>query len=186
MLPAGGCALPANISLKNYFSGGEINKMPTSLSSSAQKVQDALEKLGLSFEVIELPDSTHTSKEAAKAIGCSVGQIAKSLVFRGKHSGKPILVVASGTNRVDEKKLKDLAKEPVKMADPEFVRSETGFAIGGVPPLAHSKPMEIFIDEDLLHFEEIWAAAGTPHAVFRLTPSALLKMTGGKVTSIKV
>jgi len=118
--------------------------MPTSLSSSAQKVQDALEKLGLSFEVIELPDSTHTSKEAAKAIGCSVGQIAKSLVFRGKHSGKPILVVASGTNRVDEKKLKDLAKEPVKMADPEFVRSETGFAIGGVPPLAHSKPMEIF------------------------------------------
>jgi Cys-tRNA(Pro) deacylase len=158
--------------------------MSQELSSSAQKVQDSLHRLGYSSTVVELPDSTRTAKEAAQAIGCQVAQIVKSLVFRGKHSHKPILVVASGTNRVNEKRLSTLAGEPIEKADAEFVRQHTGFAVGGVPPLGHAERLETFIDEDLLQYEEIWAAAGTPHAVFQLTPSDLQKMTGGQVVSI--
>ena len=158
--------------------------MPDQLSVSAQKVQDALRKFGLSCEVVELPGSTRTSQEAADAVGCKVEQIAKSIVFRGKQSGKPILVVASGANRINEKKLRDLAAEPVRKADADFVRNETGFVIGGVPPVGHLKRIEIFIDENLLKHEEIWAAAGTPHAVFKLTPSDLTRMTQGKVVNI--
>jgi prolyl-tRNA editing enzyme YbaK/EbsC (Cys-tRNA(Pro) deacylase) len=134
--------------------------------------------------VVELPGSTRTSQEAADAVGCKVEQIAKSIVFQGKQSGKPILVVASGANRINEKKLRDLVAEPVKKADADFVRSETGFVIGGVPPVGHLKAIEIFIDEDLLKYEEIWAAAGTPHAVFKLAPADLTRMTGGKIVKI--
>jgi prolyl-tRNA editing enzyme YbaK/EbsC (Cys-tRNA(Pro) deacylase) len=151
---------------------------------SARKVQETLSGLGFPCEVVELPGSTRTSREAAEAVGCGVEQIAKSIVFRGKRSGKPILVVASGANRIDEKKLRDLVAEPVMKADADFVRTETGFVIGGVPPVGHLKPIEIFIDEDLLKYGEIWAAAGTPHAVFRLTPGDLTRMTGGKVVNI--
>jgi prolyl-tRNA editing enzyme YbaK/EbsC (Cys-tRNA(Pro) deacylase) len=151
---------------------------------SAQKVQDVLRQFGFSCEVVELPDSTRTSKEAADAVGCKVEQIAKSIVFQGKQSGKPILVVASGANRIDERKLRDLVAEPVRKADADFVRNETGFVIGGVPPVGHLKPIEIFIDEDLLKHGEIWAAAGTPHAVFKLNPADLARMTGGKVVNI--
>jgi prolyl-tRNA editing enzyme YbaK/EbsC (Cys-tRNA(Pro) deacylase) len=158
--------------------------MSDELSASAQKVQDALRQFGVSCRVVELPGSTRTSAEAAEAVGCKVEQIAKSIVFRGKQSGKPILVVASGINRVDEKKLRNLVAEPVKKADADFVRRETGFVIGGVPPLGHVKPLDIFIDEDLLKHDEIWAAAGTPHAVFRLTPGDLEKVTSGKVVNI--
>jgi Cys-tRNA(Pro) deacylase len=158
--------------------------MSQELSSSAQKVQDALHRLGYSATVVELPDSTRTAKEAAQAIGCQVAQIVKSLIFRGKHSHKPILVVASGINRVNEKRLSTLAAEPIEKADAEFVRQHTGFAVGGVPPLGHAEQLETFIDEDLLQYEEIWAAAGTPHAVFQLTPADLQKMTGGQVVSI--
>jgi len=134
--------------------------------------------------VVELPGSTRTSQEAADAVGCHVEQIAKSIVFQGKQSGKPILVVASGANRISEKKLRDLVSEPVKKADADFVRNETGFVIGGIPPVGHLKPIEIFIDEDLLKYGEIWAAAGTPHAVFKLTPADLSRMTGGKIVKI--
>ncbi len=158
--------------------------MSQELSSSAQKVQDALHRLGYSSTVVELPDSTRTAKEAAQAIGCQVAQIVKSLVFRGKHSHKPILVVVSGINRVNEKRLSTHAGEPIEKADAEFVRQHTGFAVGGVPPLGHTERLETFIDEDLLQYEEIWAAAGTPHAVFQLSPSDLQKMTGGQVVSI--
>ncbi len=156
----------------------------TELSEKAQKVQEFLTALGLSVEVKELPQSTRTAQEAAKAIGCAVGQIAKSLVFRGGQSGKAILVVASGSNRVNEARLAELAGEPVAKADASFVRAYTGFVIGGVPPVGHSSPLETYIDQDLLQYEEIWAAAGTPHAVFRLTPDELQKIVPGKIVSI--
>jgi Cys-tRNA(Pro) deacylase len=154
------------------------------LSDSAQKVQQALNQHGVACTVVELPGSTRTSQEAAQAIGCRVEQIAKTLVFQTKTTKRPVLVVASGANRVNEKKLRDLLSEPVKKADAEFVREHTGFAIGGVPPAGLSKPMEIFIDEDLFKYEEIWAAAGTPHAVFKLTAADLVKITQGKVVTI--
>jgi prolyl-tRNA editing enzyme YbaK/EbsC (Cys-tRNA(Pro) deacylase) len=158
--------------------------MSETLSESAQKVQDALNRHGVSCEVVELPGSTRTAQEAAQAIGCRVEQIAKSLVFQGKTTNRPVLVVASGVNRVNEKRLRDLLSEPVRKADAEFVRKHTGFAIGGVPPAGLSEPMEIFIDEDLFKHEEIWAAAGTPHAVFKLTAADLIKVTQGKVAKI--
>ena len=158
--------------------------MAEPLSVTAQKVQDALNRHGVSCRVVELPGSTRTAQEAAQAVGCRVEQIAKSLVFQGKTTKKPVLVVASGANRVNEKKLRDLLSEPVKKADADFVRAHTGFAIGGVPPAGLSNPMEIFIDEDLFKYPEIWAAAGTPHAVFKLTAADLLKITQGKVVSI--
>lgn len=159
--------------------------MTNELSSSARKVQEALNALGFSCQVVELPDSTRTAVEAAQAIGCRVEQIVKSLIFKGKQSGKPILVVASGSNRVNEKRLGTLAGEPITKADADFVRQHTGFAVGGVPPVGHLEQIQTFIDEDLLLYEEIWAAAGTPFAVFRLTPSDLQTMTGGKVVSVK-
>ncbi|RKX82904.1 MAG: YbaK/EbsC family protein [Spirochaetes bacterium] len=159
--------------------------MSGNLSSSAKKVQETLKGFGVSLEVAELPDSTRTSSEAAAAIGCRVEQIAKSLVFRAKESNFPVLVIASGINRVDEKKLKALIGEPVGKADAEYVRENTGFAIGGVPPVGHKKKIKTYIDEDLFQYETIWAAAGTPHAVFRLNPNELLKITGGMPVSIK-
>jgi prolyl-tRNA editing enzyme YbaK/EbsC (Cys-tRNA(Pro) deacylase) len=168
--------------MSDQLSGSALSG--SAFSGSAQKVQDVLRKFGFPCEVAELPGSTRTSQEAADAVGCKVEQIAKSIVFQGKQSRKPILVVASGANRINEKKLRDLVGEPVKKADADFVRNETGFVIGGVPPVGHTKPIEIFIDEDLLKHEEIWAAAGTPHAVFKLTPADLTRMTGGKVVSI--
>ena len=154
------------------------------LSSSARKVQQALQKLGLSPQVVELPASTRTAVEAAQAIGCQVGQIAKSLVFRKTISGKPLLVIASGSHRVDEGKLEKLVGEPIGKADADFVRQHTGYVIGGVPPVGHREPLETLIDEDLLQYGEIWAAAGTPNAVFRLTPEDLVRMTMGKVAGV--
>jgi prolyl-tRNA editing enzyme YbaK/EbsC (Cys-tRNA(Pro) deacylase) len=159
--------------------------MDESLSASARKVQQALQVLGLDLQVIELPGSTRTAIEAAQAVGCQVGQIVKSLVFKAKRSQRPILVVASGSNRVDERRIEALIGEPLGKADADFVRQQTGFVIGGVPPVGHAQHLETFIDEDLMQFDEIWAAAGTPHAVFRLTPADLVKMTGGQVATIK-
>jgi prolyl-tRNA editing enzyme YbaK/EbsC (Cys-tRNA(Pro) deacylase) len=158
--------------------------MADPLPSSAQKVQAALDSLGLSLQVVSLPASTRTSAEAAQAVGCQVGQIAKSIVFRGQNSHRPVLVIASGSNRVNEKKIAAVLGEPLAKADADFVRQRTGFVIGGVPPLGHVERLETFLDEDLLQHEQIWAAAGTPYAVFRLAPADLLKMTGGRVMSI--
>lgn len=160
--------------------------MSETLSPGAQKVQNLLKESGFSARVVELPDSTRTAVEAANAIGCTVAQIVKSLIFRGKQSDTAILVVASGTNRVDEKRLRELAGETIEKANADFVRQRTGFAIGGVAPLGHSEALKTFIDEDLLQYDEIWAAAGTPHAVFQLTPKDLQAMTGGQVVSISV
>lgn len=159
--------------------------MSHSLSPSSQKVQDALRALGFSNQVMELQSTTRTSAEAAQAVGCRVEQIAKSILFQGKNSHKPILVIASGVNRVNEKKIAEIIFEPLGKADADYVRNRTGFVIGGVPPIGHLEKLEIFIDEDLLQYEEIWAAAGNPNAVFKLTPSDLIKMTGGRVVSIK-
>jgi prolyl-tRNA editing enzyme YbaK/EbsC (Cys-tRNA(Pro) deacylase) len=159
--------------------------MPESLSASAQKVQDALEVLGVSLKVVELPGSTRTAVEAAQAIGVQVGQIVKSLVFKSKRTQRPILVIASGANRVKEKNIEVLIDEPLGKADADFVREQTGFAIGGVPPVGHAQPIETFIDRDLLQYDEIWAAAGTPHAVFRLTPDELIRITSGTLVDIK-
>jgi prolyl-tRNA editing enzyme YbaK/EbsC (Cys-tRNA(Pro) deacylase) len=158
--------------------------MSKTLSASAQRFQDALKGLGFSLQVVELPDSTRTAVEAAQAVGCQLGQIVKSLVFKGKHSERPILVIASGTNRVNERAIEALIGEPLGKADADFVRQRTGFSIGGVPPTGHSEPLQTFIDQDLLAFDEIWAAAGTPNAVFRLTPQDLVRMTGGQVINI--
>jgi prolyl-tRNA editing enzyme YbaK/EbsC (Cys-tRNA(Pro) deacylase) len=160
-------------------------KVPEKLQSSAKKVQEALTALGLSCQVVELPASTRTAQEAAQAIGCTVAQIVKSLIFRGTRTGKPILVLASGVNRVNEKRLGEMAGEPIGKADADFVREHTGFAIGGVPPVGHSTPIETYIDADLLQYQEIWAAAGTPRAVFRLIPQDLQKMNHGSIVSIE-
>jgi len=159
--------------------------MSGKLQSRAQKVQEALTALGLPCQVVELPASTRTAQDAAQAIGCTLGQIVKSLVFRGTRTGKPILVLASGVNRVSEKRLSEWAAEPIGKADADFVRRHTGFAIGGVPPVGHPAPVETYIDEDLFQYDEIWAAAGTPYAVFRLTPKDLGKMGQGSVVNIK-
>jgi prolyl-tRNA editing enzyme YbaK/EbsC (Cys-tRNA(Pro) deacylase) len=159
--------------------------MPEELSPSARKVQIALTEMGYPYRVQELPQSTRTALEAAQAIGCEVGQIVKSLVFRGKQSGQPVFVVASGANRVNEKQLAARLGEPIERASPDFVRQQTGYAIGGVPPLAHANPLQTFVDEDLLQYPQVWAAAGTPFAVFGLEPANLVKMTGGEVIAIK-
>lgn len=151
------------------------------LPASAQKVQDALFDGGFTNTVVEMPDSTRTSAEAAQTVGCTVSQIAKSILFRAKTSDRPVLVIASGTNRVDEKKVAALLGEKLGKADADFVRERTGFAIGGVAPLGHSGPVEIFIDQDLMAFDEIWAAAGTPKCVFKLTPAQLAEMTAGRI-----
>jgi prolyl-tRNA editing enzyme YbaK/EbsC (Cys-tRNA(Pro) deacylase) len=159
--------------------------MATELSSSAQKVQEALTALGLPCQVVELPASTRTAQEAAQAIGCTVAQIVKSLIFRGTRTEKPILVLASGMNRVNEKRLSEMTGEPIGKADADFVRQHTGFAIGGVPPVGYPTPIETYIDADLLQYQEIWAAAGTPRAVFRLIPQDLQKMNHGSIVSIQ-
>jgi prolyl-tRNA editing enzyme YbaK/EbsC (Cys-tRNA(Pro) deacylase) len=159
--------------------------MDQPLSASAQKVQDALAARGFANRVVELPATTRTAAEAAAAIGCEVAQIVKSLVFRANESDRPVLVVASGANRVDEKRIGELLGETIGKADADYVRGRTGFVIGGVPPLGHTEPPVTFVDEELLQFDEIWAAAGTPFAVFRLTPDELAKMTGGRVVSVK-
>lgn len=159
--------------------------MVTTLSPSAQKVREVLEALGFSNQIVEYTATTRTSEDAANAIGCRVEQIAKSLVFKGKQSGQPVLVIASGPNRVNEKKFTDYVGEPLKKADADFVREQTGFAIGGIPPVGHANKLQTFIDEDLMKLEQIWAAAGNPNAVFPLSPEELVRLTGGQIISVK-
>jgi prolyl-tRNA editing enzyme YbaK/EbsC (Cys-tRNA(Pro) deacylase) len=154
------------------------------LKPSAQKVQEALTARGFANQVVELPSSTRTAAEAAAAVGCEVGQIVKSLVFRGRESGRAVLVVASGSHRVDEDALRAVLGEEIEKASADFVREQTGFAIGGVPPLGHAREITTVVDEELLRHERIWAAAGHPQAVFPLTPAELVAMTGGKVAGV--
>ena len=155
------------------------------LSPSAQKIQDLLNSLGYTYSVIEHAESTRTAQEAADRAGCALGQIVKSLIFKGADSHKPILVLTSGANRVDEKQISVHAAEKILRADADFVRAVTGFAIGGVPPIGHAQKMETYLDEDFLQYEKIWAAAGTPNAIFELNTSDLQKMTGGLIARVK-
>lgn len=155
------------------------------LKPSAQRVQDLLAARGLALTVVEMPDSTRTSAEAAAACGCTVAQIGKSMVFRATDSGRPVLAVASGVNRVDEKKLAAALGEPLGRADPDFVRASTGYAIGGVAPIGHTVAPTVYLDADLMALERIWCAAGTPNAVFELTPADLLAITGGTVLDLR-
>lgn len=157
--------------------------MKPASAPSALKVQAVL---GDRFAVMEFDAGTRTAADAAAAIGCEVAEIAKSLLFRAKDTGRPVLVVASGVNRVDEKKVAALIGEKIARADADFVRETTGYAIGGVPPVGHAIAPLTLIDEDLLTFATIWAAAGTPNAVFKLTPAELVELTGGKVAGVKV
>jgi len=154
------------------------------LKPSAQKVQDALAAAGFTNQVVELPDSTRSAAEAAAAVRCEVGQIVKSLVFRAVPSGRAVLVVASGAHRVDEERIAAEIGEGIGKADAGFVRDETGFAIGGVPPMGHARELLTLVDEALLGYGEIWAAAGHPNAVFRLTPAELVTMTRGRVVRV--
>lgn len=151
------------------------------LKESAQRLQNWLWELGYKNTVVELPDSTRTAREAAEAIGCEVAQIAKSILFRMKNTGDPLLVVASGINRVNEKTLSDQLHDELGQADANFVREHTGFVIGGVPPIGHVQAIPTIVDEDLFQFETIWAAAGHPKAVFQLTPTQLIEMTKGQI-----
>ena len=157
----------------------------STLKPSAQRVQEALAAHGLGLEVREFPASTRTAEDAAAAIGCTVAQIAKSLIFRGKTSDRPVLVIASGANRVDETKISAMIGEKIGKADADFVRARSGFAIGGVPPVGHLEAPITVIDRDLLALEEIWAAAGTPNAVFRLSPSDLPRVAGGRFAEVR-
>lgn len=154
------------------------------LSDSAQRVQDVLAAHGITAQVVELPDSTRTAQEAAGAIGCDVAQIVKSLVFKTREEERPVLILTSGSNRVNEKKVGRAIDDHIVKADADFVREHTGFAIGGVPPVGHIEPPITIIDEDLLQYGEIWAAAGTPFAVFRLTPDELLEIAPGQVLAV--
>jgi prolyl-tRNA editing enzyme YbaK/EbsC (Cys-tRNA(Pro) deacylase) len=159
------------------------------LRGSAQRVQSLLRAAGHSGDVVEFAETTRTSAEAAAAIGCDVAQIAKSLIFRARPSDRPVMVIASGRNRINEKLVveqlvaKGLA-QGLARADADFVRDKTGFAIGGVAPIGHATPPIVFIDRDLLGFAKIWAAAGTPFAVFSLTPDELIRLTGGEVIAV--
>lgn len=159
--------------------------MAESLGRSAQKIQEILSARGANLEVVELPSSTRTAAEAASAIGCKVAQIAKSIVFRTVDRRQPILVIASGVNRINESLIGEQVGEPIEKADATFVREKTGFAIGGVPPIGHVKPICTLIDEDLLDLGDIWAAAGTPNSVFRLSGEMLVEITSGVVMSVK-
>lgn len=160
--------------------------MNKELSSSAKKIQNFLIDNGFSCQVKELPDSTRTAAEAARAIGCEVAQIAKSLIFIDKTSGNPILIIASGANQVDVKKIEQSKGFQLVKADGKFVKERVGFAIGGVPPVGHNEKIRTFLDPSLKNYEWIWAAAGTPFAVFRLSSHEIQKMTNGEFIELKV
>ena len=143
-------------------------------------MRKALEDAGVAPGIVELAGAARTARAAAEFLGCDVGQIANSLVFRGATSGEALLVMSSGAKRVDLGRLAAIAGEPIEKADAAFVRRATGFAIGGVAPVGHPAPLRAFVDESLAAWPQLWAAAGHPHTVFRLTYAELLRITGGR------
>jgi prolyl-tRNA editing enzyme YbaK/EbsC (Cys-tRNA(Pro) deacylase) len=155
------------------------------LKEAAQRVQQHAHDLGLDITVRQMPASTRTAEAAAAACGCGVGQIVKSLVFKGRTSGKPYLLLVSGSNRVDEKGVAAVIGEPLTRPDAQFVRDITGYAIGGIPPLGHASPLATYFDRDLLQYEVVWAAAGTPETVFSVAPAALAEKTAATVISVR-
>ena len=159
-------------------------QMTEPLSQSAARFQEAIAGLGFSGRVVQLEATTRTARDAAQAIGCGVEQICKSLVFRGKLSGEPVLVIASGVNRVDEDLIGEIVAESVGMAQADYVRERSGYAIGGVPPFGHPVRLRTIVDADLLQYPTVWAAAGHPRAVFELTPTDLVRVSEGQVTAV--
>ena len=157
--------------------------MSEPLSASARKVQDALDAAGVITRIVEYDVPARTSAQAAEVLGCTVAQIAKSLVFRSA-SGQPVLVIASGANRVDEAKVAALVGEPIGKANAAFVRDVTGYAIGGIPPLGHARPLTTLVDQDLLRHAVVFAAGGTPHAMFPLEPATLVRIAGGNAADV--
>lgn len=152
--------------------------------TTVRRVREALAEKGVEPRIVELEKTARSAKEAADALGVRVEQIVKSLVFRASETERPVLVAASGPNRVDEKRIAGLLSEPIEKADAGFVREKTGFTIGGVPPVAHTEEPVVFVDEALLREEEVWAAAGHTHAVFPLAPEDLVRITGGRIISV--
>ncbi len=155
--------------------------MRKAANATARRVQRAL---GVEFEVLEFERGTRTADDAAAAIGCTVAQIAKSMIFRTCATDRSILVVVSGVNRVEEKKVVSIVGEDIGLADAAFVRERTGYSIGGVAPIGHVVAPTVLLDEDLSKHKEIWAAAGTPNAVFKLTPDQLQALTGGRFLDV--
>jgi prolyl-tRNA editing enzyme YbaK/EbsC (Cys-tRNA(Pro) deacylase) len=151
---------------------------------NTERVQRALADAGSAAQVVELADSARTAAEAAVALGVSVGQIANSLVFVA--DGEPLLVMTSGANRVDTARVGALLGATVRRADPDTVRTATGFPIGGVAPVGFPAPVRVLVDEDLLGYDVIWAAAGTPHTVFPTTGAELVRITGGTAAAVRV
>jgi len=152
---------------------------------TALRTQQLLGESGLPIRVVEFEQPTRTSAEAAAAIGCSVAEIAKSIVFRALESGLAVVVVTSGDNRVSETKVSALVGEKLGRADADFVREATGYAIGGVAPIGHAKPVRLLVDAELQRFATVWAAAGTPFSVFPITPAQLLRLTGAAWADVR-
>src|SRR5258708_17396660 len=159
--------------------------MAGALKPAAQRVQDLLAERGFANKVVELPDSTRSAAEAAAAVGCRVEAIVKSLIFRARTTNRPVLVIASGGSRVEEAKVAEVIGQPIGKADAAFVRDRTGFAIGGVAPIGHAEQPITVIDADLLKLPLLYAAAGTPNAIFPLTADELLRLTEGKVADVR-
>jgi len=154
------------------------------LAPAAARVAAVARDRGLAIDVVEMPASTRTAEEAAAACGCAVAEIVKSLVFRGRTTDTPYLLLVSGANRVDEKAVATSIGEALKRASADDVRALTGFAIGGIPPFGHAAPLAVYIDRDLLAHTRVWAAAGTPHAVFAVAPQALAAAVGARVIAM--
>lgn len=153
-------------------------------SASVVRVRRALDDAGVAADIVELPGAARTAKAAAQFLGCEVGQIANSLVFSAQASQRPILVMSSGARRVDVARLATFVGEPVAKADADFVRAQTGFVIGGVAPVGHASQCRAFVDVALRGVGDIWAAAGHPHTVFRLTFDELVRITGGHTVDV--
>ncbi|MTE00441.1 YbaK/EbsC family protein [Paracoccus sp. YIM 132242] len=151
------------------------------MSKSVARVRAALDAAGVQTEILEMADGTRTAEEAARAAGCAVDQIAKSIIFRGEATGHVVLFLTAGGNRVDPARAAAVAGQPLGKADAALIREETGFAIGGVAPVGHLKLVTAFFDPRLLDFNRVWAAAGTPRHVFSIAPGVLLDVTGAKV-----
>jgi prolyl-tRNA editing enzyme YbaK/EbsC (Cys-tRNA(Pro) deacylase) len=154
------------------------------LSGGPARVADELRQLGMAGEVRHMPASTRSAAEAASALGCAISQIVKSLIFRSVVGDEPVLVLASGADRVDERRLAQLVGEPVEQATARFVRDRTGYAIGGVPPLGHTRKLVTYLDDHLLRHPLVWAAAGGPQAVFSISPDDLVRITSAQVVAV--
>jgi prolyl-tRNA editing enzyme YbaK/EbsC (Cys-tRNA(Pro) deacylase) len=162
-----------------------MNDQPVpALPPAAERVRDAASRLGLAIVIKAMTQSTRTAEEAAAACGCAVGQIVKSLVFAGRETKNPYLLLVSGKNRVDEDGVAATTGEPLERPNAGAVRNWTGFAIGGIPPFGHATPLPTFMDEDLLAYGQVWAAAGTPSAIFAVDPQALATATGAQVIRV--